>query len=160
MHRAEKDLAQLSFPGSQPSLTRIHFSHYRQAAGWHISKKKRMGGNVWPFSVHSLESDMWFKCVREREKKWGETGCKKEGRGQMRVGGKGMKTEEAFLIRGILHFWHLETLIHRGYRLWSNNVSINVERIIMNAIIPLKCQPSDGKGCARCMQNVLKMILQ
>lgn len=28
---------------------------------------------------------------------------------------EGMKTEEAFLIRDILHFWHLETLIHPGY---------------------------------------------
>lgn len=67
-------------PCSQPSLTRIHFSHYRQAAGWHISKKKRMGGNVWPFSVHSLESDMWFKCVREREKKMRRDGMQKRGK--------------------------------------------------------------------------------
>lgn len=61
---------------------------------------------------------------------------------------EGMKTDEAFLIRDILHFWYLETLIHPGYLLWSNNVSINVQKIIINCIRPLKCQPAGGKGCA------------
>ena len=41
-----------------------------------------MGANVWPFSAHSLESEMWFKRVREK-KKWGETGS--EGREQITV---------------------------------------------------------------------------
>ena len=44
VHGAEKDLAQLSFRGSQQSLTGIHFRGYRQASGSHISKKREWEG--------------------------------------------------------------------------------------------------------------------
>lgn len=65
-----------------------------------------------------------------------------------------MKTVEAILISLILYFWHCETLIHQGYLFLINTVPISVQRIIVNGIIPLKCQPPSSGKCfvnAKCL---------
>lgn len=147
---AEGDLAQLSLPGSLQSSTRIHFSHYRRARAY-TSVREENGRECLTF--FRAQSGKWYviQICQGEGKKWGE----RESKG--RVLTAMMETEEAILLEDLVHFCHLGMQIHPGYLLWSNNMSISVQRIIMNGILLLKCQPPDSTGCAGCMQKAFNI---
>lgn len=75
-------------------------------------KWKREEENVWPLSMRSLESEMWFKYV-------GRTGrvgvCECKGSEQITAGWR--QTKLFLLVKDILRFWHLGALIQPGYLL-------------------------------------------
>lgn len=114
-----KDLAHLSATTDRLLWLKWIFSFLSQQR-----EKGKGEKNVWPFSEHSLESDMWFKCVRKKnknerrgEKRWGSmseranysqgwVGRKKEGRqnGECRA-------------KDTLHFEDVKTLIYPVHHL-------------------------------------------
>lgn len=59
-------------------LTEINLARTSRASGFYIRRRRderergRVEENVWPLSMCSLESEMWFKYVRKKWGGWGE----------------------------------------------------------------------------------------
>lgn len=86
----KKDLAQLSFPVSQQSLTKIHFSHYRQAAGFHISNKGEWEGmfDLFQCTVWRVICDSNVSGRREKNEE------RRNAKGESKLESKGRRYED------------------------------------------------------------------